>query len=96
MNQCNAKMVIEVARYSPNEMAFVSINGKIVFTGNYLDFHSGCHGTKIAGYNLDGIWSSGIDALAVALSKVILKEGKESDIVHKKLSTAEYNQYFGS
>lgn len=89
-------MIIEVARYSPHKMAFISIDGNIVFTGNYWDFHSGCHGAIIAGYNLTGLWESGIDDLAVALSKAIVKEGKLAEVINKKLNNDEYNKYFGN
>ena len=78
---------IEVLRYDPHKMAFIKINDKVIFTGNYHDFHADCHGSKIGGYDLTGLWDRGIDSLATALK---LKIGESCEIDHKKISREEY------
>ena len=84
------KTKIEIARYPQHEMAFILVNNESVFTGNYHDFHSGCHGSVIAGYNLDGLWDRGIDSLGGALKLVMEKDGKDVELSKKNLTQAEY------
>jgi hypothetical protein len=88
---------IEVLRYDDHEMAGVLVNNKIVFQGNYWDFHSGCHGTKIGGYELKGKWDEGVESLATALAYVILeKDGVKAKIVNRNLTKEEHDELFGS
>lgn len=87
------KVLIEIATYEPHEMAFILVNKKPVYSGNYWDFHSGCHGTNIAGYNLDGLWDKGIDSLGGVLKLVMEKEGKEVQLVRKALNSKEYKAF---
>lgn len=84
------KSVITVAKYESHEMGFILVDGNSVFTGNYWDFHSGCHGTKIAGYDLSGIWDSGMTSLAGALKSKMEAAGKSVEIETKKLTKEEY------
>lgn len=39
------KIVVEL--YKDHEMARIKVGGRSVFTGNYWDFHRGCHGPII-------------------------------------------------
>lgn len=82
--------VITVAKYPNHEMAFVMIDGKSVFAGNYWDFHPGAHGKKIAGYDLSGKWDKGFDSLANALKAEMLTEGLSVSVESKTLSNEEY------
>ena len=84
------KVQIVVATYDAHEMGFVIIDGKSVFTGNFWDFHSGCHGTKIGGYELNGIWDRGISSLATALKVKIEETGSEVEVLKKQLTSKEY------
>ena len=81
---------IKVARFEAHEMAFILVDNKPVYSGNYWDFHSGCQGTKIAGYELKGLWDQGIDSLGGVLKLVMEKEGKKVTLSHKKLNQQEY------
>lgn len=85
---------IEIARFEEHEMAFILINNKPVYSGNYWDFHSGCHGTKIAGYELKGLWYNGIDNLGNILKQLMEKEGNKVVLSHKNLSQLEYSNIF--
>ena len=87
------KAVITVARYDNHEMAYVLVNEKTVYSGNYWDFHSGCHGTKVAGYELKGLRDSGIDSLATALKSKMTDKGIDAKIIQKDLTSEEYNKF---
>lgn len=84
------KVQIVVAICESHEMGFVIIDGKSVFTGNYWDFHSGCHGTKIGGHELKGLWDTGMTSLATALKSKIEESGSEVEVLKKKLTNQEY------
>lgn len=76
-------------------MAFILVDGKKVFSGNYWDFHIGCHGPKIAGFDLTGEWSQGIEALALAIGRRFLAKNFKVDIEHRDLEAKEYNSLMG-
>lgn len=66
---------IEIARYEEADMAYILLDGEAVFIGNEWDFHAGCMGTTIAGYDLEGKWDKGVESLAYVLSVEIEREG---------------------
>jgi hypothetical protein len=85
---------ITLAKFPLHKMAFVLINEKVAYTGNYEDFHAGCHGSHIAGIDLKGKWNRGMDTLVCALKNELEKK----DIVqigHTNLKPAEYNKLMG-
>lgn len=55
------------------ESAKILVNDKVVFSGNYWDFHQGCIGPIVAGYNLTNTWND---------------EGSEPENLLKALSNA--------
>lgn len=81
---------ITVALYDNHEMGFILIDDEVVFSGNYWDFHSGCQGTKIGGFEVGEIWDSGTKSLAGALKTKIEETGAKAEIVQKNLTDAEY------
>lgn len=83
---------LEILDYPAHEMAFIRIDGDIVFTGNYHDFHKGCHGTKIWNYDVNGIWDRGIKSLAMALKTKAKEDEIEVQISEKKLTAEEYKK----
>lgn len=82
--------VIELAVYKPHEMGYVLINGKCEFQGNYWDFHSGCHGSTIAGYDLSNKWDRGMASLANALKSAMEADGVKVSVKNKTLTDKEY------
>jgi hypothetical protein len=81
---------IEVLTYKPHKMAFVFISRKLVFSGNYWDFHADCHGTTIAGYDLSKTWARGVVPLATALQDAMAMLGKTAVISNRSLDLDEY------
>jgi len=59
------------------EMAMVSIDGKCVMSGNFWDFHPGCHGINEYGE------FRGHDDLAIKILSKLTKEGKKAKIIKK-------------
>lgn len=86
------------------EMALMFVDDRSVFFGNFWDFHSGCLGTEIGGFELEGKWDRGIDSLANALADCYKEQGETVetldvsvedenlfwDIYGDKLSPSEY------
>ncbi len=89
------KVKITVAKYPDAEMAFVMIDKEIVFSGNDWDFHAGCSGTFIGGYELADLWDAGIMGLALALKEKIVESGKEVTLNRKTLTEKQYNKLMG-
>lgn len=83
---------ITVATYEPHEMAIVKIGSKIVFDGNYHDFHSGCRGTNIGGLDVSELWDQGILSLAAALKYKLEEKGTKAEIIKKELTDEEYGK----
>ena len=50
------KLTILIETYSPHKMAQIKINKKVVFKGNFWDFHAGCHGSVVDGEDLGHGW----------------------------------------
>ena len=72
---------IRVELYPPWEMAWVYLGNKCVYTGNYWDYHPGCHGLKLFGD------FSRPFGFATALGEYIRKKGKKvKKIYSKKIS----------
>jgi hypothetical protein len=87
------KQVVEVLRWEGAEMAMVCVRGVPVYSGNYWDFHSGCHGTLIAGLDLAGKWDSGIDSLASVIASELSKtKDNEYKVVKQRVSETDFNQ----
>ena len=59
------------------KMASVSLNGKVVMTGNYWDFHKDCHGFDLPNF-------SSSSELATLLENALLKSGKTVENVLDK------------
>ena len=85
---------ITLSKYPDHEMAFVFIDDKVVFSGNYHDFHSGCHGTKIGGVELKGKWDTGMDSLVTALKAELKKKGSVA-VAKITLKDDDYNKLMG-
>lgn len=85
---------IKVEKYYGHKMAFVSIGKECVFTGNFWDFHSSCHGPKIGGYDLTGKWYQGIYSLAQSLKKELEKDGFKVNIKEVELTHKQYAKIF--
>ena len=89
------KKTVEIARYPDHDMAYILVDGENVYSGNYWDFHSGCYGSKVAGYELSGIWDEGIDSLGGVLKLLMEKEGHEVTLTKKTLTDEEYETLGG-
>lgn len=82
--------IISILKYPEHKMAFIQIDGKTVYLGNYDDFYLGCHGNKVAGFDLTCLWDKGIQSLANCLKNCIKKTGSDCEIQLKKLNIEEY------
>lgn len=87
---------LTLALYHPHEMAFVKIKEQRVFTGNYHDFHLGCHGGVIGGYDISKTWVQGLGP-GEMIKALIAEIEKPDTVVYERviLSNEEYNREMG-
>jgi hypothetical protein len=70
-----AKHKLELFISNRDKMAYLFLDKKAVFEGNFWDFHAGCYGPVIAGRDLSEKWERGMYGLVRALVNTIEEEG---------------------
>jgi hypothetical protein len=74
-NKGEKEIIILVQSDRSCEMAAVAIDDKCVMSGNFWDFHPGCHGINEYGE------FGGHDDLAIRILLKLTKEGKKAKII---------------
>ncbi len=93
------KFNIVAETYEPSEMAQVVVNRRVVFIGNFWDFHPGCYGTEITvrdntknpiNIDLDDVWGRKCSAktLANLIAMKLKALGHQTKVSSKERKTA--------
>lgn len=86
-------VVISLLDCEDYEASLVLVNGEVVFSGNYWDFHPGCIGSVIAGQELAGLWDSGTESLVTALKVRFLEQDKRVVTETVPISELQYEAF---
>jgi hypothetical protein len=84
-----ASRTIELLSHEPSDMMYLLVDGEREFTGNTWDFHAGCQGTHVAGYELAGLWDKGAQSLAGVLKLKMGADGHDVTLTEREISDAE-------